>query len=402
MTVSAEPSAPSGILTAPPSKSETHRLLLCAGLADGESTVDNVMLSEDIRATIRCLEAFGCGVRTENGTAVIRGTGDLRRIGERPFDCGESGSTLRFFLPLCLLNGRRTTLCGSPSLFSRPLGVYEKLCAEKGFYYKKDDRSVTVEGRLTGGEFTVPGSVSSQFISGLLFALPLLQEDSVLHILPPYESRPYVKMTETALKNAGIDLSDEGETIYVPGSQQYLPVKATVSGDWSNAAVLYAFRENGADVRITGLTEDSPQGDRCCKEYLKRLKNGCPTLDLADCPDLAPILFAFAAAHNGAVFHDTARLRYKESDRIEAMRDVLESFGAKLNAQENSVEIPPAKLQRPTHPVSGHNDHRIVMAAAFLLTLTGGTLNGAEAVGKSFPGFFTLLQNAGVKLQLKG
>lgn len=398
MILSISPSSPKGDIVAPPSKSYAHRALICAGLAGGTSKISNISFSEDIKATLDCLSALGAKVEINGNTAEITGINDFEDFNGAVLNCNESGSTLRFFIPLCLLSNNEITLNGTQKLISRPLSVYEDIAKNQGLFFKKDLNSVKVKGKLAPDSFSVKGNISSQFISGLLFALPLLENDSEINIIPPFESKPYVDMTVSILKNFGIEIDYSGLNIKIKGNQHYKPQNTTVEGDWSNAAFLYAFKSCGADVKVHGVDMNSSQGDKICLEYFDALKNETPELDLTDCPDLAPIMFAFAGLHNGAIFTGTDRLRFKESDRISCMQTELAKFGIKLVTGDNRVIIKSGDFHTPTENIFGHNDHRIVMANAFLLCKTGGKIEGYEAVKKSFPNFFDVLLKAGVNL----
>lgn len=399
MRLSIEKSSPTGIIKAPASKSASHRLLICAGLSEGRSVISNMAYSEDIKATLRCLDAIGCKTEIKDDTVTVDGISDYSSIGEKILDCGESGSTLRFFIPICLLGVGKVKLTGSKKLLSRPLNVYEKICKEQNIKMSVSENKITLDGKISADTFEVQGNVSSQFISGLLFALPLLKRKSIIKIIPPFESRPYVDMTLDAMKKFGVKAEfSDSLTLTVEGGQQYVPQNMAVEGDWSNAAFFYAFKESGADIEITGTDINSLQGDKICVEYLKKMKDGFCTVDLADCPDLAPILFAFAAKNKGAKFLNTDRLRMKESDRISCMENELKKMGASLVEENNSVTVPECELHRPDEIISGNNDHRIVMSMAYLLSFTGGEIDGYEAVRKSFPDFFGVLEKAGVKI----
>ena len=206
MNVTIQAGKAKGAVSAPPSKSMAHRLLICAGLSAGESVIHGISDSLDMKATVDCLSALGAKLRIENGTAYVRGIDAARAKPLRSLSCNESGSTLRFFVPIALLSGSNVLLEGAPSLFRRPMEVYETLCAERGLFYSKDERSLAVRGPLTAGEYRVRGNVSSQFISGLLFALPLLESDSTVSIAPPIESRSYIGLTIDALKTFGVSV----------------------------------------------------------------------------------------------------------------------------------------------------------------------------------------------------
>ncbi len=402
MTVTIEKSIARGSISAPPSKSMAHRLLICAGLAEGESVISNVALSQDVLATLDCLAALGARVEINGGTVRVVGTDVSEFDGEAPLDCRECGSTLRFVIPLCLIGGRGATLRGSETLLSRPLSVYEEIAQKQGLIFDKSDR-LFVGGKLQPGEFTVAGNISSQFISGLLFALPLLGGESTLRIIPPLESRPYLEMTLYALGMFGINIiRQDALTFIIPGGQTYRPANAAVEGDESNAAFLGALDILGGEVEVTGLNPTSLQGDRVWREAFKNIQNGFCEMDITDCPDLAPILFAVASARDGAHFTGTKRLRWKECDRAQAMAQELAKLGAQVEIGENDVTVYGGRLHAPEENLSGHNDHRVVMALAAVLTLTGGSICGAQAVRKSYPDFFSDIQRLGVRVQYDG
>ena len=399
MKVFIHPGKAIGSVAAPPSKSMAHRLLICAGLSQGISHIRGVDLNDDILATVDCLRSLGASCAIEGDTVTVTGT-DLRKA--EPTEtlcCRESGSTLRFFIPLALLCGKEVTFTGTEKLLSRPLGIYENLCNTNGFYFYRKKAALQVRGGAFSGEFTLPGDISSQFITGLLLALPLCDGDSLIRILPPVESRSYIQLTLQALKSFGVTASwlDEN-TLSIPGNQRYCPKDLAVEGDWSGAAFFYGLNALGGDITVTGLDRESLQGDKACISHMQALCHGCPEIDISDCPDLGPILFAVAAAKHGAKFTGTRRLKIKESDRAEAMAQELSAFSIPVTVKENSVEIGAATLQAPCRPLNGHNDHRIVMSMAVLLTLTGGKIRGASAVRKSFPDFFEKLSALGIEV----
>ena len=383
-------------IKAPPSKSMTHRMLICAGLAEGTSRIRGAAMSQDILATLDCLRALGAACRVEPSTdqsvdITVTGT-DIFHIPEGAvLLCRESGSTLRFLLPSALLGGRSVWMTGSGRLMERPLSVYENLCREGGLLFDKKADSLLVRGPLKAGSFVIPGNISSQFVSGLLIALPLLEEDSIMKILPPVESGPYIEMTIAAMKRSGVTVEKtDALTFRIPGKQKYRPCVQAVEGDWSNAASLLAM-----GIRVDGLDVQSLQGDRCCLSYLSQLKKGYARLDLSDCPDLGPVLFAFAALHHGGCFTGVRRLRDKESDRIAAMAEELSAFGVRTRQEENTFVVT-GGVSKPGAVVDGHNDHRIVMAMSVLCAAVGGRIIGAEAVAKSWPDYFDRLKDAGI------
>ena len=377
-----------GSVFAPTSKSMAHRLLICAGLSEGRSVIHGVSECEDVLATIDCLRAFGIECKRDGDTVTVIGGKDL--VKQAPRDN---------LLPVALLSGGDATLCGAQGLMQRPMGVYEEICAERGLKYEKNDGNITVRGPITAGEYKVVGNISSQFISGLIFALTLADGDSVISITQPIESRSYINLTISALKEFGVEVIwRDDRTLHIKGNQKYLAHEATVEGDYSNAAFLDALNVLGGSVDVLGLKEDSIQGDKVYRSLYRMLCKGTPTIHIGDCPDLGPVLFALAAVRNGAVFSGTRRLKIKESDRSGTMAEELKKFGTSVTVYDDSVVVYPADFHAPASPLCGHNDHRIVMALSILLTSTGGCIEGAEAVKKSFPDFFKALASLGIGL----
>ena len=400
MKVVIRPGKAIGTVAAPPSKSMAHRLLICAGLCRGTSRIQGVDLNEDILATIDCLQALGANCAVTGHTVTVTGTDLSTAAPDKSLLCRESGSTLRFFIPLALLCGRPVRFTGTEKLLSRPLEVYRQLCEEKGFAFSHTGTFLEVDGRLTGGTFQVPGNISSQFITGLLLALPLTGQDSCIQITTPLESKSYIDLTLQALHAFGVNAWwQDSRTLFIPGNQCYQAADVTVEGDYSGAAFYAAMNALGSNITVTGLTPDSLQGDKVYARHFESLLSGRPEIDLSDCPDLGPILFAVAAAKNGAVFTGTRRLRLKESDRAAAMAQELHAFGTQVTVEENTVTVIPSRFHPPERVLWGHNDHRIVMSLAVLLMLTGGQIDGAQAVRKSFPDFFEKLQTLGIEVE---
>ena len=400
MNVKIKKSRLAGEITAPPSKSMAHRLLICAGLSEGESVIDNVSYSEDILATLDCLKEMGAVIEKNDSSVKIRGASPLSLTESKLFPARESGSTLRFFIPPALLSDCEHSFTGYGRLPERPMEVYEKICEEKSLLFKRCDGKITVKGRLTSGSYTVRGDVSSQFISGLLFALPLCEGDSRIHLIGKTESRSYIGMTLSAMADFGVTAEWENEsTIFIKGSQKYRGGNFTVEGDCSNAAFPDAFNCLGGQVRVKGLREETLQGDAVYKEYFERLREGAPTLDVSDCPDLAPILMTLACALGGAALTGTARLRIKESVRGAVMKQELSKFGADVEIKENEIIIKKSPLHKSETPLCGHNDHRVVMSLTVLCSLFGGEIEGAEAVRKSYPDFFGRLSEIGLEAE---
>ncbi len=398
MKAEIRPSRLSGRVKAPASKSMAHRLLICAGLSEGESKIDNIMYSEDILATLDCLEALGAEITRGEDYVRIRGA-DPRLSAGGTFPCRESGSTLRFFVPLAMLSQGKSLFTCKGRLAERPMEIYEGLAAERGLLYEKSSDTITVSGVLGGGEYSVRGDISSQFVTGLLFALPLCEGDSRIILTGKAESLSYIDMTVSAQRLFGVKiLRESGNSFYIKGSQSYKAVNTSVEGDYSNAAFLEGFNLLGSDVTVEGLSSDSLQGDRIIYDYFRQLRATSPTLDVSDCPDLAPVLMTLASHLNGARLTGTKRLKIKESDRGEVMKQELSKFGADISLLENEIIIEKTALHPPSEELSGHNDHRVVMSLAVLCSAYGGVIDGSEAVSKSYPDFFDRVRKLGLEV----
>ncbi len=398
MNVKIKPSVLKGSVNAPPSKSMAHRMLICAGLSFGESVVSGVSFSEDILATLDCLTAMGAKI--EKGSDFVKVTGvDPTKRSASVFLCRESGSTLRFFVPVSWLSKDESLFQGYGRLLERPLSLYEKISAEKGISFRKTDEGIFSKGVITGGEYTLRADVSSQFISGLLFALPLGEVDSVIELEGTVESRSYIDLTLSSLELFGVRAYFEKDNrIIVPGRQSYKCRNVTVEGDFSNAAFLDAFNLFGGEVKTVGLNESSLQGDKVYRKYFSLLKEGCPVLDVKNCPDLAPVLMTVAAALNGARLIGTRRLKIKESDRGKVMASELLKFGAKIKCSDDEIIIEKAVLHAPDGILCSHNDHRVVMSLAVLSSLYGGEISDVQAVKKSYPDFFEAAERLGLEV----
>ena len=391
-----------GAICVPPSKSVAHRLLISAALSDGGvSEIINLPDCDDVVATEAALSAFGASFEVREDRVLVRGASMRSAEPKGEVFCNESGSTLRFLIPIALLSGNTVTFTGAGKLMERPHKIYADIAEKKGFYYSQRDGKITVRGPLPAGEYTLAGNVSSQFITGLLFALSTLDKDSRIVITEKIESRSYINLTISAMAEFGVvaEWIDE-RTIYIKGGQKYTAKSITVEGDYSSAAFIEAFNLFDGEADTLGLSDASLQGDRVYRDIFPKLKNGFTTVDITDCPDLAPILFAVAAAKCGAEFIGTKRLKIKESDRAEAMASELSKLGATVEVYENRVIVKSAPLRKPNEPLCGHNDHRIVMALSVLLSLLGGEISDAEATSKSYPEFFTHLAELGIQVSL--
>ena len=364
-----------GTVTPPPSKSQAHRAILAQLLAGG-GTVSNLETSQDIEATQRCAAALKA-----------QGT-DLPLL-----DCGESGSTLRFLIPiaLALRGGGRFT--GRGRLMDRPQKPYFDIFDEKGIFYEQKDGALTVKGELKPGEYRLPGNVSSQFVTGLLYALPLLEGESRIVLTSPLESRGYVDMTLDVLDRFGVRVEVLEDGFLVPGDQVFQARDFTIEADWSQAAFWLAAGLLGNPVLTVGLSDQSTQGDRVIDEHFASFAWGTwrtVEIDVSDCPDLLPPLAVMAAFHDGATrLINAARLRLKESDRLATVTKMLTALGGQVEEGPDWLAIPGTRFLKGG-TVDGANDHRIVMAAAIAATRCTGpvTILGAEAVNKSYPNFW--------------
>lgn len=435
MRVKIEKSTAEGAVIAPPSKSLAHRLMIACALSQNGGKVVGISDSEDMAATLDCIKVLGIASQKNGDTVMFKrerentetdennsktqgfendenskfanGKNNAYAVGDclknaKVFDCRESGSTLRFFLPIAAAFFDKVVFVGSKRLLERGVEEYEKALGEKGVKVVCDGEKIVLSGRLGSGIYTLRGDVSSQYVSGLLFALPLLCGDSEIRVLPPVESRAYIDLTVDVLKKAGIEIAEKEENVFsIKGNQRYVGGEYVVEGDWSNGAMLLALNELGGNVEVVGLDENSVQGDKVCKTIFKELNENKAVIDLANCPDLAPIAFCMAAVKEGATFVGTRRLKIKESDRAQAMAQELAKFGIDVEVRENEVVIHKNDIKTPDCAICGHNDHRIVMACSILLSTVGGVIDGAEAVKKSFPNFFETIGKLGVKYEVE-
>lgn len=376
MNITITPTKLKGVVTPPPSKSYSHRALIAAALAGAGSELTNLADSKDIAATRRCLEALAA---PGGGLPLL--------------DCGESGSTLRFLIPvaLALRGGARFT--GQGRLMERPQKPYFDLFDEKGVSYEQRDGVLTVQGRLTPGEYRLPGDVSSQFFTGLLYALPLLSGgDSEIILTSPLESRAYVDMTVEVMEHFCVRVEETPTGWTVPGGQSYRPNSLTIEADWSQAGFFYAALGLGSDLDIRGMNPDSTQGDRIIVPYYEKLaQSGDVELDVSQCPDLVPPLAVHAAVRSGTTrIVNAARLRIKESDRLATVTATLNALGARIEEYPDSLTIHGVDALSGGVSVDCCNDHRIAMMAAVAATRCKApvTLTGAQCVDKSYPTFW--------------
>ena len=404
-------------ISLPSSKSLSHRALITAALATGVSKIDDVAISKDIEATMRAMSALGASFTVNGNTITAKGAGSLLKS-DGVVDCGESGSTLRFLIPLFALLEKETVFTGHGKLMERPQSVYEELFEKQGLQFEKDGSFLKLKGPLHGGYFSLPGDVSSQFFSGLLFALPLCKEDSVIEILAPFESSSYVNLTIEALRKAGVQATLKDDILHIPGNQTYHSFETTVEGDDSQMA-FYAEMAliHQAEVEVGNVSHDSMQGDHiiidfACqsgakvieteKGYLFAGGHGkAITADLSNCPDLGPALFALATQLEGtSVFTGCGRLRIKESDRIACMEEELRKLGCDISSKGDRVTVKGKTELNRNVILHGHNDHRIVMALAVLASISDGCIiEDGQAVSKSYPHFFDDFRACGMECE---
>ncbi len=408
------PSRLQGSVTVPPSKSMAHRALLCAGLAVGETRIQGILPSQDMEATCRALTALGASIVRQGSLARVQGVAGRPKAPQGPVDCGESGSTLRFLIPAFALASAPARLTGRGRLPQRPLGPYGAIFHGQGLPFAQDETGVSFQGPLAPGDYGLPGDVSSQFISGLLFALPLLPGDSHIRIQPPFESRGYVNMTLQVMDAFGVQAAFlDGLTLRVPGNQRFTAPAAPflVEGDDSQAAFFLTLDAILGDVSVAGLSPRSIQGDRVMGEILARCGHvpGQPprplapfVADLGDCPDLGPILMTLGLFCRGeSRLLNAGRLRLKESDRGTAMAQELSKLGGQASLAGDEIRIRQSRL-RPGPALSSHGDHRIAMALAVaaLGARIPADIQGAEAVEKSYPDFWKDLAAIGARVEL--
>jgi len=428
MIKTVSPGSLSGTLAVMPSKSASHRAVMMAAMARGETTLEPLQLSRDIVATLACAKALGLvgdvSTSAHQTPGFVRATlagGQVFEGGARTLDCGESGSTLRFFIPLSLDGRGEVTFIGHGRLMQRPLDLYEELLVPMGVRWAQSGDRLTVEGQLKSGEYRLRGDVSSQFITGLLLALPRLSGDSVIRITTQLESRAYVELTRSAQKAFGIVSHwEDDHTLVIPGGQKAIsPGRLYVESDWSHAAFYIAAGCLGSmgPITLTGLDLSSAQGDRAIVDILRSMgaivnrykgtlsvcssRLHAATVDASQIPDLVPILaVAMAAAEGESRITGAARLRIKESDRLSAMHAALTACGADVTELPDGLIIRGGK---PLHAakIDGANDHRIVMAMAVASAIANGDLDisDAEAVAKSAPAFWEEFASLGGRVR---
>ena len=391
MDITLRPARLTGSIAAIPSKSAAHRLLICAALSQGETEIHCPSLSKDIEATAACLAALGAKIDYTGGSFHVSPIEKPRH--GAVLDCGESGSTLRFLLPVVCALGCEARIKMHGRLPQRPLSpLWEELIAHGAVLSRPTEDTIAVSGQLESGTYSIRADISSQFISGLLFALPLLSGESRLELTGKVESLGYIHMTRQALEHFSLSLPFENNCFVIPASSRLVsPGKAEVEGDWSNAAFwLVASALCGGSVDVSGLDFHSAQGDRAVVQTIADISAGDAVIDCRDIPDLVPVLSVLAAATPGRTeFVNAGRLRTKESDRLAAVRRMINALGGDCTELAEGLVIE-GREKLSGGVVDGENDHRIVMSAAVASVVCTDkvTILGAQAADKSYPAFF--------------
>ena len=414
MNVRITPHKLSGSVLIPPSKSLAHRAIICASLAQGKSIISNVAYSKDILATIDSMRAMGAKIDTYDNYVEIEGSYPKRV--KNVIDANESGSTMRFMIPIALLCPEEITFVGHNKLIDRPLDIYFDIFDKHNIKYTKDKEHylpLTCKGKLEGGTYYLKGNVSSQFITGLLFALPLCSSDSKIIVTTELESLGYINLTLDILKKFGVNIEFLNNEFIIKGNQHYKPFNYTVEGDYSQVAFWLEAIMLGNDIKIKGVSDSSLQGDKEIIEDIIKIgadinfdndslivkKKGLKNLDIdvSQTPDLGPALAALLTQVEGTSrLTNASRLRIKECDRITCVKEELNKLGASLDETADTLIIN-GKTNIKGGIVSSHNDHRLAMAFAILASISKSdvVIENATAVSKSYPDFFDVYESLG-------
>jgi 3-phosphoshikimate 1-carboxyvinyltransferase len=396
----------SGTVVIPPSKSMTHRAIIAASLAKGKSVIHNAAANDDIAATITAMSKIGVKIVSNGSQLIVNGVSRIVVSDDNFFDCNESGSTLRFIIPILALSKEKIVFTGKPGLMKRPISAYDTICREHGLNYQQTEKAIMVSGSLTAGVYVVPGAVSSQFVTGLMFALPLLRGDSEIRIQGPLESKEYVDMTIDILWRFGIAIEERGSSYLIRGNQSYVATGVQIESDHSQMAFFAAAGVLSGDIFCKGVNPVSLQPDRRIISVIAAMKGqyeirdggilfrrSClqgTTIDVSQCPDIGPIIAVLGACAEGVTVIDNAqRLRFKESNRLQTTQDVLKAFGVDVEATDSSLIIHGRPVLE-AGVIDAAPDHRIVMSAVIAATRCQKQvlIRHAEAVNKSYPGFF--------------
>ena len=409
------PFVPNGTVNLPPSKSDVHRAIICAAMANGVSRISPVALSNDIKATIGCIKALGADAVLENNVLTVDGT-NMYKNKTALLDCGESGSTLRFFIPIAAVGNINATFVGKGKLPQRPIGIFTEALPKAGTVCKTEGGlPLEIKGQLKSGIFEIPGNVSSQFITGLLLALPILEGDSEIVLTSPLESVGYIAMTIRTMKQFGVNIQATEKGWHIKGGQSYKTCDYTTDGDWSQAAFFMVLGAVSGKVTVKGVAKDSTQGDKKCAEILARFgakvtqldnevtvekgKLKAITVDASQIPDLVPVLSVCAAFAEGTTkIINAERLRIKECDRLKATAELLNNLGGKVKELSDGLEITGVSSLKGGN-VNGYNDHRIVMSAAVCAARSDEDITAtfAMSINKSYPDFYIDYNSIGGK-----
>lgn len=409
------PFVPNGTVNVPPSKSDVHRAIICAAMANGVSRISPVTLSNDIKATIGCIKALGADAVLENNVLTVDGT-NMYKNKTALLDCGESGSTLRFFIPIAAVGNINATFVGKGKLPQRPIGIFTEALPKAGTVCKTEGGlPLEIKGQLKSGIFEIPGNVSSQFITGLLLALPILEGDSEIVLTSPLESVGYIAMTIRTMKQFGVNIQATEKGWHIKGGQSYKTCDYTTDGDWSQAAFFMVLGAVSGKVTVKGVAKDSTQGDKKCAEILARFgakvtqldnevtvekgKLKAITVDASQIPDLVPVLSVCAAFAEGTTkIINAERLRIKECDRLKATAELLNNLGGKVKELSDGLEITGVSSLKGGN-INGYNDHRIVMSAAVCAARSDEDITAtfAMSINKSYPDFYIDYNSIGGK-----
>jgi 3-phosphoshikimate 1-carboxyvinyltransferase len=395
-----------GNVKIPASKSDCHRAIICGCLSMGKCTLSPITLSQDVEATISCINALGAKTEIKGDTLTIDSS-HLFTNSKALLDCGESGSALRFFIPVAAALGMEATITGHGSLIPRPIGIFLDILPEKGIKCEtKGTLPLNISGQLQSGTFEVPGNVSSQFVTGLLLALPLLDGDSKIVITSPMESVGYINMTIDTMHRFGVEVEVTDYGYFVKGNQKYIPQNYVVQGDWSHAAFFMVAGALGGKITVDGVNPSSTQGDKEICSLLKRFGAKVTTtensvtvtkgdmkgidIDASQIPDLVPVLGICATGAIGTTkIYNAYRLRIKESDRLKTTAEAIKNLGGIVEETEDGLIIK-GTGSLTGGKINGYNDHRIVMssAVASVICKNNVTITDSEAINKSYPVFF--------------
>ena len=400
------PSILKGEIKAPPSKSLSHRALICASLAKGESTITNIAYSEDILATISALELLGAKFEKHDNKLIVKGTRRIKTP-NKAINCNESGSTLRFLIPIFSLTNKEILFTGSKSLIKRPQSIYKEIFKKDGNTFKLKDNNIMVNGSVKAREYLLKGNVSSQFFTGLMFSLPLLEEDSTIIVDGTLESKGYIDLTIRTLEEFGIEILELENGYFIKGNQSYEPRNFKIEGDYSQAAFYLVGGVLNGLIKVSDLEHESFQGDKAIIDVIKSMRgkviymeNGFitessptigTTIDLSDFPDLGPIIALLGSLSEGKTrITNASRLRIKESDRIESTVRTLKALGANISSTKDEIIIKGKTALKGGVTVDSFNDHRIAMMVSIAASLSKEKviLTNANAVSKSYPNFF--------------